>query len=401
MADHLLYIPGESDSPENVGKIPAVGAILDELRSHFDVEIFRWPTIRGAPHVPPTWQACAEVLRQALVATHHIVAMWGNVALCLLALKDRSLPVRSFVCDGMSVPPATLKALSMDELLPGAQAAHQIDALWQGHRWVMEGASEDQLAHRQSLRAADPAYVHEFLDSWAQLNLLDENPQVDIPCLYVEIPIGYPGWSGMFEVFRRFVPRAEYTELPAWRMHHPEHGKAFAARALPFLQSHKARTVLTTVLFADIVDSTVHARTLGDRDWTQLLGRFHSQVGRELTKAGGKLVDTAGDGFLAVFDDPASAVACATAINQGVGELGLEARAGVHAGQVEVVGEKYTGVTVHTAARVAAKAQAGEVLVSDTVRQLLVGSSLQFEDRGRHELKGLPQPVALYAASAS
>jgi class 3 adenylate cyclase len=119
----------------------------------------------------------------------------------------------------------------------------------------------------------------------------------------------------------------------------------------------------------------------------------------ELQKAGGKLVDTAGDGFLAVFDNPSAAVDCAKKVVEGVRGLGLEARAGVHSGQVEVSGEKYSGVAVHTAARVATQSAPGEVMVSETVRRLLSGSTMKFEDRGAQELKGIAEPVQLYAAS--
>jgi class 3 adenylate cyclase len=153
------------------------------------------------------------------------------------------------------------------------------------------------------------------------------------------------------------------------------------------------------VLFADIVDSTVHAATMGDRRWSQLLGQFQSLAGREVEKSRGKLVDTAGDGFLAVFDDPGAAIRCAAAVTAGVNQLGLEARAGIHTGQVEVSGEKYSGVAVHTAARVAARAAPNEVLVSETTRQLLAGSGLAFEERGSHELKGLPEPLTLHAVA--
>jgi pimeloyl-ACP methyl ester carboxylesterase len=147
--------------------------------------------------------------------------------------------------------------------------------------------------------------------------------------------------------------------------------------------------VLATVLFTDIVGSSQRAAELGDRAWRELLGAHHAAVRRQLDRFQGREVDTAGDGFLATFDGPARAVRCGYAIRDAVGELGLEVRAGLHTGEVELADDKVTGIAVHTGARVAGLAAPGEVLVSGTVKDLVAGSGLQFEDRGEHELKGV------------
>jgi pimeloyl-ACP methyl ester carboxylesterase len=147
--------------------------------------------------------------------------------------------------------------------------------------------------------------------------------------------------------------------------------------------------VLATVLFTDIVGSSERASELGDRAWRELLAAHHVRVRRELELFQGREVDTAGDGFLATFDGPARAVRCAYAIQQSMTELGLEIRAGLHTGEVELADGNVTGIAVHTGARVAALAEAGEVLVSSTVKDLVAGSGLQFEERGMHELKGV------------
>ena len=147
--------------------------------------------------------------------------------------------------------------------------------------------------------------------------------------------------------------------------------------------------VLATVLFTDIVGSTERASELGDRRWRELLERHQAVVRRELERFWGREIDTAGDGFLATFDGPARAVRCARAIGNGVRGLGIEVRAGLHTGECEVLGDKVAGVAVHTGARVAGAAGPGEVLVSNTVRDLVAGSGIQFEDRGEHELKGV------------
>ena len=155
--------------------------------------------------------------------------------------------------------------------------------------------------------------------------------------------------------------------------------------------------VLATVLFTDIVRSTDRAIELGDRAWRELLERHHALVRRELVRFRGREIDTAGDGFFAAFDGPARAIRCACAIVDGVRELGLEVRAGLHTGECEVADGKVAGIAVHTGARVAAHAGPGEVVVSSTVKDLVAGSGIAFGDRGAHELKGIPGDWRLFA----
>ena len=156
--------------------------------------------------------------------------------------------------------------------------------------------------------------------------------------------------------------------------------------------------VLATVLFTDIVDATRHAAQIGDRRWREVLQAHHAAVRAELGRYRGREIDTAGDGFLASFDGPARAVRAGCSIAESVRRLGLEIRAGVHTGECEVMGDKLGGIAVHIGARVAALAQSGEVLVSSTVRDLVAGSGLRFDDRGVHALKGVPGEWHLFAA---
>jgi class 3 adenylate cyclase len=155
--------------------------------------------------------------------------------------------------------------------------------------------------------------------------------------------------------------------------------------------------MLATVLFTDIVESTEKAIELGDRGWRDVLERHNALVRRELLRHRGREVDSAGDGFLATFDGPARAIRCASAIVDGVRELGLTVRAGLHTGECEVADGKVAGIAVHTGARVAARAGAGEVLVSSTVKDLVAGSGITFVERGTHELKGIPGEWRLFA----
>ena len=161
----------------------------------------------------------------------------------------------------------------------------------------------------------------------------------------------------------------------------------------------EADRVLATVLFSDIVGSTERAAALGDRKWRDLLEGYYALARRELTRFRGREVDTAGDGFFAAFDGPARAIRCAEAISKGVRSLGIEVRAGLHTGECEVIGNKVGGIAVHIGARVASLAQAGEVLVSNTVKDLVAGSGIAFEDRGTQSLKGVPGEWRLFAVA--
>ena len=159
--------------------------------------------------------------------------------------------------------------------------------------------------------------------------------------------------------------------------------------------------VLATILSTDIEGSTELVVRLGDRDWRELLDRHHSMVRRQLESFSGREIDTAGDGFLASFDGPARGIRCARAVVKEGSHLGLKIRAGLHTGECEVLGGKLTGIAVHTAARLAATAEPGEVLVSGTVRDLVAGSGISFADRGERDLKGLPESLRLFSVQST
>ena len=155
--------------------------------------------------------------------------------------------------------------------------------------------------------------------------------------------------------------------------------------------------VLATVMFTDIVGASERAAGLGDRRWHDLLDSHHALIRRQLNHFRGREIDTAGDGFLAIFDGPARAVRCASTISDGVRSLGIEVRAGLHTGECEMMGDKLAGIAVHIGSRVAALARPGEVLVSSTVKDLVAGSGLSFQDRGIQSLKGIPGEWRLFA----
>jgi class 3 adenylate cyclase len=158
----------------------------------------------------------------------------------------------------------------------------------------------------------------------------------------------------------------------------------------------RGERVLAAIVFTDIVGSTERAAAMGDRLWKELLDRHHAIVRAQLARFGGREIDTAGDGFLATFDSPLRAIEAARGVCAAVASIGLEVRAGVHVGEIELVEDDVRGIAVHIGARVAALAGPGEVLASSTVKDLVAGSGIEFEDRGTHELKGVPGEWRLY-----
>ena len=201
----------------------------------------------------------------------------------------------------------------------------------------------------------------------------------------------------------RQIPNAKYLELPGsdhmlWTGETErvlDEVEEFLTGSRSAIESDR---VLATVLFTDIVNSTMRAETIGDRAWHDVLDRHNALVRREISRHRGHEVRTMGDGFLATFDGPARSIRCALAINEGVEALGLQVRAGLHTGEVEMADDDLSGIAVHIASRVATMAKPGQVLVSNTVRDLVAGSNIRFHDEGSHSLKGLTESVRLFAA---
>jgi pimeloyl-ACP methyl ester carboxylesterase len=253
-------------------------------------------------------------------------------------------------------------------------------------------------------RSASPGAGAALMRMNTQLDVRDVLPAIQAPTLVLhrthdrDVNVEEGRWIAAQ------IPDARFVELPGdshtlWAGNPDEIIDEIEEFLTGARRGPEPNRVLATVLFTDIVGSTEQARKLGDRRWRELLERHHTLVRGYLDHYAGREVDTAGDGFLATFDGPARAIRCAAAAVTGVRSLGLEIRAGVHTGECERFGDKVAGLAVHTGARVAGTAGAGEVLVSQTVKDLVAGSGIEFEDRGRHELKGVPGEWRLYAVS--
>jgi pimeloyl-ACP methyl ester carboxylesterase len=257
---------------------------------------------------------------------------------------------------------------------------------------------------RLAVHAATPTAWEAFARMAHEIDVRHVAPAINVPTLIVHAVGDQVCHVENARFLARTIPDAKYVELDT-----ADHVPWFdpdetIAEIREFLTGRREAgapdRMLATVLFTDLVGSTGRAAELGDRRWRDLLEQHHSAVRRELDRYDGRERDTAGDGFFATFDGPARAIRCAEAIIGAVRPLGLEVRAGLHTGEVEVLEEKVAGIAVSIGARVAARAGAGEVLVSGTVRDLVAGSGLQFEDRGAAALKGVPGEWRLFAVRA-
>jgi class 3 adenylate cyclase/pimeloyl-ACP methyl ester carboxylesterase len=264
-------------------------------------------------------------------------------------------------------------------------AANEDDRSWFAN-WARVGAS--------------PAAAYALNRIFAETDLREVLPAVRVPTLLL-----YRGdaQEDHARTVQKRIPDARLVRVPgvdAWGI--------FLSPEIPgeierFLsgpeKAPEPERVLITVLFTDLVGATLRAAEIGDSAWRELLARHHEIIGREIKSYRGREVDTAGDGLFATFDGPARAIRCADAIRSALRDLQLDVRVGVHTGECELVGDKPAGIAVHTGARIAAAANGGEILVSSTVKDLVAGSGISFDDRGTHELKGVPDEWHLYAVT--
>jgi len=360
------------------------------------------------PGSPPTLEQRIDDMRAVLdaIRSERVVLLGLAHASALCSMFAATYPERSAGLIAWS-PPWTLVGKGDPALAAGY--AERIRSGW----GTVEHAEDIARAAAPS-RAGDPAFVEWLrrdqvesgtaevaLAQWQLVidtNVDDILPGVHVPTLVL--------WRAGSELASRHlaerIPNATAVELPGedhafisgdWRPALAEM-EAFIERVAGLdIESDR---VLATVLFSDIVGSTQMVDKLGDRRWHDLLERHHALVRRELARHRGREIDTAGDGFFAAFDGPARAIRCAASIRDALRELDVHVRIGVHAGECERAGGGLRGVAVHVGARIGGVAEADEILVSSTVRDLVAGSAIAFEDAGERELKGVPDPWRLF-----
>jgi class 3 adenylate cyclase len=295
-----------------------------------------------------------------------------------------------------------------------ARWQEQIQALrdtWGTMDWwdAPKGPDREWFA-RYARASVTPGGLAAELTSYLNTDIRSVLPSIHVPTLVlVDIDRFYEVLPETGHLVASKIPGArvvEHSSRGGPHFHWYGRGDAIVAEVRRFLaeigeEEASFDRILATLLFTDIVDSTKCAAELGDRRWRDLVLRHHATVRSLLARYRGVEIDTAGDGFFASFDGPARAVRCAMAVVDAVRPLGVEVRAGLHTGEVERIGDKVGGLAVNIGARVAALAAPSEVLVSQTVRDLMVGSGLTFDARGSHELKGVPGAWGLYAVQRS
>ena len=349
----------------------------------------------------------ADVERAALIGIGHGAAIFSYFA---AAHPDRTValvifsPVQSLVTrwDETTVAARVAETVATWGTRAFAESYVRIGAPSRvGDNALVEWLHQDQLLSGSADDAA--ALVRLAMETSVEEVL----PAIHVPTLLLWREGTDPAIGDTGRRIAAMVPQAEIRELPGedlfllagdWRRGVAEI-EGFVLDAAE--RDIGADRVLATLLFSDVVGSTERAAAIGDAAWRSLVDRHHASVRRELARHRGREIDTAGDGFFAAFDGPARAIRCAVAIREVLAGLDLEVRIGLHAGECERVGSGLRGVAVHVGARVGATATGGEILVTSTVRDLVAGSGIEFEDAGRHELKGVPERWQLFRVTGA
>jgi len=367
------------------------------------------PITSGAPPTLEQWADSITAVLDDLGSREAVLlAIDGAVATAALFAathpsRTTALVVIEGYADAGDAPPRLVR----EEVLT------EFDAMWRTgefqHLFNPDMPWNDEIRAawaRHNRLAASPGTVALMLPLVAELNVRAIPPTVRVPTLvlqHADDPLMTPA---MGKDVADHITGAKYVELPGHNIFHfVEPWRQSFQEIAEFLTGHQADVaddrVLATVLFTDIVDSTRRAADMGDRDWHALLDAHDAVVRAQLNRFRGREVNTSGDGFLAMFDGPQRAMRCAMAIRDAVRSLGIQVRAGLHTGECEVRGDDIGGIAVHIGARVSALAGPNDVLVSSTLRDLVIGSGLEFEDRGAHQLKGVPGEWHLFAVTST
>ena len=412
----LVYVPGWVSNVELMWEEPAHARLLRRLASFSRLILF---DKRGTGLSDPVALDRLPTLEQRMDDVSAVMRAAGSERAAIFGSSEGGLMSVLFAA---TYPERTVALIALAIYAkriwspdypwaptPEARAAEieSIERTWGAEMDISDLApSADEAFRRRAVaylrRSASPGAAVALLRMNTQIDVRDVLPTIRVPALILQrvgdrdVKVEEARWIAAQ------IPGAKYVELPG-----DEHliwagdvdgvvdeVEEFLTGVRPAREPDR---VLATVLFTDIVGSTERAAALGDRRWRELLTAHHEIVRRELGRFRGNEVDTAGDGFLATFDGPGRAIRAARSIRDAVRELDLEIRAGLHTGEVELRDDGISGIAVHTAARVAARAGAGDVLVSGTVKDLVAGSGIVFEDRGEHALKGVPGEWRLYS----
>ncbi len=412
----LVLVPGFVSHVELLWEEPRVARFLRRLATFARLIIFdkRGQGLSDRPVAPPTLEDSMGDLRAVLEAAdcENAAILGVSEGGPMSALFAATYPERvsSLVLYGTFA--RMVKAPDFSLGLPaealdrwGQEMAREWGTPIGVRFWApsAEGEAEFERWWARLLRqGTSRAGAIALMDLYREIDIRSILPSIDVPALVLHRVDDRVVLPGQGRYLAEEIPGARYVEVEgadhlAW----VGDQDALLDEVEEFLvgsrRAHEPERALATVLFTDIVGSTERAAELGDRRWRDLLERHDAVVRRQLGIHRGREVKTMGDGFLATFDGPARAIRCAQAIGETVGEVGLEIRAGIHTGEVELIGDDVGGMAVNIGARIGARAEPGEVLVSSTVRELVVGSGLEFAERGGHTLKGAPGEWRLFA----
>ncbi|MCV7408697.1 hydrolase [Mycobacterium florentinum] len=410
----IVFVPNWFTNCEVFPELPGVQGWMEAMTSLGRLILFDQPGTGASDPVEPgalptleQWADSITAVLDALEIPEAALVTYAG-ALSTAALFAATHPSRtSALVVVESTTDAALRTNAMDEIGNAAPALWGTGEIERLLNPDMPWNEEIRAAWARHERlAASPRTVELVFPLIAEVNVLAILPAVRVPTLVLhrrDDPL-LPLAKG--KEVADLIEGAKFVELPGRNFYHVvEPWRDSFQEIAEFLTGEQPDVaddrVLATVLFTDIVDSTRRAAELGDRDWRALLDGHDAIVRAQLNRFRGREVKTSGDGFLAMFDGPQRAIRCAMAIRDAVHTLGIEVRAGLHTGECEVRGDDIGGIGVHIGARVSALAGANDVLVSSTLRDLVIGSGLEFEARGTHQLKGVPDEWRLFAVASA
>ena len=410
----LVYVPGFVSNVELAWRIPDLAAYLGAIASFSRLILFdkrgtgMSDRIAGVPSLETRMDDVRAVMDAAGSSRAALMGTSEGGALSVLFAVTHPDRISALVLFATSPRPLWAPDYPFGEREEDYDRWTQDTvSRWGSEEWVNQMVDDLSPGYDEASRRATVDYYRQSASPGAVLALEMMNKQIDVRALLpaIRVPtlvLSLTGDTPTIVEGSRYmaerIPGARLVEIPG-RGHVPtrenmdpllDEIKRFLAEARDgdWAEADENR-IVTTLLFTDIVDSSSRALELGDRHWRELLAAHHQRVRAALRRYRGRELDTAGDGFFACFDGPARAIRCAHEIIETVHDLGLDVRAGLHTGECEIVDGKVAGIAVHTAARVAARAEGGEVLVSSTLRDIVAGSGIRFDDRGTQELKGI------------
>ncbi|WNG95257.1 adenylate/guanylate cyclase domain-containing protein [Mycobacterium sp. ITM-2016-00318] len=413
----IVFVPNWLTNCEILPELPSLRGWVEAMTSLGRLIFFDQPGSGASdlvvPGALPTLEQWADSITAVLdeLDSQEAVLLASNGGATTAALFAATHPSRTtalVVLEGYAAPLDVLQPDRhiRDEILPGYVASWGTGQSQYATNPEMPWNDEIRATWARHERlAASPGTVARVLPLVTDVDVRAVLPSIRVPTLVLQHTdsLFRPEWG---KYVADHIVGAKYVELPGRNTYHfVEPWRDSFQEIAQFLTGEQPDVaddrVLATMLFTDIVDSTRRAAEMRDRDWHALLDAHDAIVRVQLSRFRGREVNTSGDGFLAMFDGPQRAIRCAMAIREAVQALGIELRAGLHTGEVEVRGDDIGGIGVHIGARVSALAGPNEVLVSSTLRDLVIGSGLEFEERGAHQLKGVPGEWHLFAVASA